>query len=109
MPSFQDLIGQRFGKLTVIRRAENGASGRARWLCQCECGNTTVAIANNLKRGKTSVCVECWKAGNKDRRSRRPSWAQNQRLRRRWDRLRALRARIFLADVNERPEPHARS
>jgi hypothetical protein len=43
MPSFQDLIGQRFGKLTVIRRAENGASGRARWLCQCECGNTTVA------------------------------------------------------------------
>jgi hypothetical protein len=33
-----------------------------------------------------------------------PHGPQNQRLRRRWDRLRALRARIFLADVNERPE-----
>jgi hypothetical protein len=92
MPSFQDLTGQRFGKLTAIRRAENNASGRVQWLCQCECGNTPVVIASNLKRGKTGACFECWKAGNKNRLSKPHSWAHDQR-RRRWDRrLRALAA-----------------
>ena len=79
MPSFQDLTGQRFGKLTVIRRAENGASGRVQWLCQCECGNTPVVIASNMKRGKTGACFECWKAGNKNRLAQPSSWAHHQR------------------------------
>jgi hypothetical protein len=61
MPRFQDLTGRRFGKLIVIRRAENGASGRVQWLCQCECSNITVAIANNMKRGKTGACVSAGK------------------------------------------------
>jgi hypothetical protein len=26
------------------------------WRCQCECGNTTAAIANNIKGGKTDAC-----------------------------------------------------
>jgi hypothetical protein len=90
MPSFQDLTGRRFGKLTVIRRAENGASGRVQWLCQCECGNSPVVIASNMKRGKTGACFECWKAGNKNRLAQPQSWAHHQRWRR-WDRrLRAL-------------------
>jgi hypothetical protein len=93
MPRFQDLTGRRFGKLTVIRRAENNAAnGRVRWLCQCECGNTTVAIASNIKGRRTGACLECWKAGNKNRLTQPLSWADDQR-RRHWDRrLRALAA-----------------
>ena len=34
-----NLIGKRFGKLVVLNRAENDASGHTRWLCQCDCGN----------------------------------------------------------------------
>jgi hypothetical protein len=50
-----DLTGQKFGRLTVISRASNSIDGKARWECSCECGNTSVALASNLKR-KTRSC-----------------------------------------------------
>lgn len=48
--------GQRFGRLTVIERAENSSSGRVQWLCRCECGSTTVVLGSNLKSGKQKSC-----------------------------------------------------
>jgi hypothetical protein len=45
-----DLIGQRFGKLVVIKRVENNASGKAVWFCCCDCGGTTNVAANDLVR-----------------------------------------------------------
>lgn len=56
MPAFQDLTGQRFGRLTVLERAENGSHGRTRWMCQCDCGNTHIATAAHLKSGEVSSC-----------------------------------------------------
>lgn len=53
---FQDLTGQRFGKLTVIARAENGGDRYVRWKCQCDCGNITVVRAGHLKSGNTTSC-----------------------------------------------------
>lgn len=50
-----NLIGQRFGRLVVIERAENSKSGRVQWLCKCDCRNTCVVAANNLGR-TTSSC-----------------------------------------------------
>jgi hypothetical protein len=50
-------------EILVLR--QDGVFGSDR-PCQCGCGNTTVAIANNMKRGKTGAWVECWKAGNKN-------------------------------------------
>jgi hypothetical protein len=41
MPALRDLTGQRFGRLTVLHRAENG-DGEAHWLCGCECGEKRV-------------------------------------------------------------------
>lgn len=49
----RDLRGQRFGKLTVIRRVEGTQSNRARadsWLCRCDCGNESVVLGSNLVR-----------------------------------------------------------
>ena len=38
-----DLTGQRFGKLVVIEKAES-KNKQSRWLCQCDCGNTKIAV-----------------------------------------------------------------
>lgn len=51
----KNLIGQRFGVLTVIKRAEN-IGGRAAWLCKCDCGNTKIARSSNLQKGHTQSC-----------------------------------------------------
>ena len=51
-----DLTGQKFGKLTVIERAENDSQSRTQWLCQCECGNKKIIKSSNLRRGFTKSC-----------------------------------------------------
>lgn len=57
MPSALRLDGQRYGKLTVIKRhAENNADGSTRWECLCDCGNTKIVKVYNLTRGKTQSC-----------------------------------------------------
>lgn len=50
-----DLTGQRFGMLTVLRRAES-RNGKVCWTCRCECGSTIEVSGNNLKRGHTVSC-----------------------------------------------------
>lgn len=59
--SFVDLTGMKFGRLTVIERAESyvlPSSGkkRSQWLCECECGNRCVVQAGHLKSGHTQSC-----------------------------------------------------
>lgn len=59
MAAFKDLTGQRFGRLTVVERAENGrCSGKAvtRWVCKCDCGNTIIVEGHSIKRGRTKSC-----------------------------------------------------
>lgn len=50
-----DLTGQRFGKLTVLRPAENIGS-RTAWLCRCDCGQETVVRTFHLRCGHTRTC-----------------------------------------------------
>ena len=55
-----NLIGKRFGKLVVVK--ENGffdkPNGRRvrQYLCECDCGNTTVVQHQYLEFGDTSSC-----------------------------------------------------
>lgn len=51
-----DLTGQRFGRLTVIERAENNKAGRARWLCRCDCGKYITVTGVDLRTGNTKSC-----------------------------------------------------
>lgn len=51
----EDLTGQVFGGLTVLRQAES-RKGRARWVCRCQCGRETTVNAHELKAGKTKSC-----------------------------------------------------
>lgn len=52
----QNLIGQRFGRLVVIESAESDKRGKARWICQCDCGKTLEISACHLKSGHTKSC-----------------------------------------------------
>lgn len=56
----ENLIGNTYGRLTVISPAEKKVlpSGAkiAMWLCKCSCGNTKAVSAYNLKIGKTKSC-----------------------------------------------------
>lgn len=54
--NFVDLIGKRFGRLTVIKRAENDKYSTARWLCKCDCGGETITSSGHLNSGHTKSC-----------------------------------------------------
>ena len=52
-----ELIGTRFGRLTVLEYAGTTASRKTTWICQCDCGSITHPIVGaNLKRGTTLSC-----------------------------------------------------
>lgn len=53
---FIDLTKEKFGRLTVIERAENAKSGAVRWKCRCDCGKTVTVQRSNLKSGGTKSC-----------------------------------------------------
>ena len=54
-----DMTGRKFGRLTVIRRAENDQRPN-RWLCRCVCGCEKTIRAKDLRSGNTSSCG-CWR------------------------------------------------
>lgn len=55
----EDLTGQKFGKLTVIKRVENTAQNKAQWLCRCDCGEEVIAISSPLRTGRKTACPKC--------------------------------------------------
>lgn len=48
------MIGQRFGRLTVV--ANVTSKGRSRFLCECLCGNKKTIRMDHLKRGLVVSC-----------------------------------------------------
>ena len=59
----EDLTGKRFGRLVVLKKGEDYVSPkgekRARWICQCDCGNVVSVSGGNLKNGGTTQCKVC--------------------------------------------------
>ncbi|MBQ0014768.1 MAG: hypothetical protein KBS82_05550 [Oscillospiraceae bacterium] len=51
-----DLIGCKFGRLTVLEKAEKSKDGRSQWLCKCDCGNERIVLEKSLKNGHTKSC-----------------------------------------------------
>lgn len=56
MVRIKDLTGQKFGRLTVIKKVGSNKYNRTLWLCKCECGNETITNALSLKTGNTKSC-----------------------------------------------------
>lgn len=54
----KDITGQKFGKLTAIKRDSitSSARGYSFWECNCACGNTITCSLRNLSSGNTKSC-----------------------------------------------------
>lgn len=61
-PRTEDLQGQQFGLLTVIRLYGNKfteGQDSTFWKCKCKCGEEKVVSHNNLKSGSVCSCGKC--------------------------------------------------
>lgn len=60
---FENLVGQKFGKLLVLKilgwQSSNVDSDRLIYLCKCECGGYKIVIGKSIKNGLTSTCGKC--------------------------------------------------
>lgn len=51
-----DITGQRFGRLVALKVVGRNSGNNALWLCECDCGKTTVVTGTCLRRGVTQSC-----------------------------------------------------
>ena len=51
-----DLIGQKFGRLTVIKQMGKNRWRNIKWLCLCDCGDQSVVYSGNLRNNSTQSC-----------------------------------------------------
>lgn len=67
-----NLIGYKFGKLTVIAQSNNTKTGKRKWICMCECGKLKEkpVVGYDLKSGKVQSCGCNYKISNKHRNKR---------------------------------------
>lgn len=56
MSQVNDLAGKRFGMWRVINRTGNTADGKAKWLCQCDCGTVREVVGRSLVSGASKCC-----------------------------------------------------
>lgn len=51
-----NLIGKKFGRLTVLKRMANDKHKKPMWLCKCDCGEEKIVLGLSLKSGNTKSC-----------------------------------------------------
>ena len=51
-----DLVGKKFGRLTVVEDTGRRKWGYVVWLCECVCGEEREIISNSLLQGNTKSC-----------------------------------------------------
>lgn len=56
MSKFIDLIGQKFGRLTIVKYDGNDRHNKAVWLCQCDCGEKIIVVGSSLRSNHTRSC-----------------------------------------------------
>lgn len=63
----KDMVGQRFGRLTVTEEAprQNTGNGVARWTCVCDCGKVIVVRGDTLRSGLQKSCG-CLRGGKRN-------------------------------------------
>ena len=114
MPTAIDITGHRFGRLVVLGRQGRTANGKALWLCQCDCGNTSIVQGCNLRSGNSNSCRcyhhesntptwTCWKnmhqrCANPNHNSYKHYGGRGIAVCDRW-----YEFANFLADMGERP------
>ena len=52
----EDLIGQKFGRLTILAVEKSRKNYKKKAVCECECGNKHKADLDQIKMGRTASC-----------------------------------------------------
>lgn len=60
-----NLIGVKFGYLTVLSQNGKTEQHQLRWLCKCDCGNYTTVTGGRLRFGSTKSCGCLYLKGNR--------------------------------------------
>lgn len=56
MGNFIDITGQKFGRLTAIKKTRSDKCGHAIWLCKCVCGKEKEILGTHLVQGNINSC-----------------------------------------------------
>lgn len=64
---FIDLTGQKFGHWTVLKRVPPETvktmypqnKGQAMFYCKCKCGEISIVLGTNLRKGLSHSCMSC--------------------------------------------------
>lgn len=60
MPAHKkEMVGLKFGKLTVLQEQGKSSNGGICYLCKCECGGEKIVSGGELRRGNVSTCGHC--------------------------------------------------
>jgi len=51
----KNIAGKIFGRLTVLEFSHT-KNGEALWKCKCSCGNSSIVMGGNLRRGNSTSC-----------------------------------------------------
>ena len=51
-----EMIGSKFGRLTVLSEEGKDKHGKILYKCECECGNTTIVHGTRLRTGRVLSC-----------------------------------------------------
>ncbi len=65
----KNLLGKKFGRLTVVCFAKNSSLGKTMWACLCDCGNKRIIESSHLQTGNTKSCG-CYRAGRVGRKAK---------------------------------------
>lgn len=57
MGKLKNIIGNKYGRLTVIKMLdEKGNRGQLKYLCKCDCGKSHIVTGESLRSGKSKSC-----------------------------------------------------
>ena len=54
--AIKNLVGEKFGKLTVLEYYGKNEKGYHLWKCKCDCGNYAIVNNKSIKNGHTKSC-----------------------------------------------------
>lgn len=56
MMSIESIVGEKYGRLTVVEEIGKNKYGKTICKCKCDCGNTAIVLSNSLRSGSTLSC-----------------------------------------------------
>ncbi len=96
----KDILGQRFGRLSVIARAESDQRGELRWLCRCDCGNEKAILSSHLRSGRivSCRCLQAERTAERNRLNAKHGHASNGKPTRTYFSWACMHARCYRPD-----------